>query len=152
MSRDGVKLELAKSEIYSSILGHAKPIKWEVEIRGKITRDVIEEISRVRGGEPDWMRRLRLRALEMFEKQPWPNWLPLEGNIDLESLVLYAKPSVERARSWDELPKELREYYEALRIPELEARVLSGVIGQVDGGVVYENTKKDLEKAGGSLR
>ncbi|WP_054857228.1 Fe-S cluster assembly protein SufB [Vulcanisaeta sp. JCM 16159] len=146
MSRDGVKLELAKSEIYSSILGHAKPIKWELEIRGKITRDVIEEISRVRG-EPDWMRRLRLRALEMFEKQPWPNWLPLEGNIDLESLVLYAKPSVERVRSWDELPKELREYYEALRIPELEARVLSGVIGQVDGGVVYENTKKDLEKA-----
>lgn len=145
-----MKLEIAKTEEYSSILGRAKPIKWEVEIRGKITRDVIEEISKVRG-EPDWMRRLRLRALEMFERQPWPNWLPLEGNIDLESLVLYAKPSVERARSWDELPKELREYYEALKIPELEARVLSGVIGQVDGGVVYENTKKDLEKAG-SLR
>jgi len=26
---------------------------------------------------------------------------------------LYAKPSVERVRSWDELPGELREYYEA---------------------------------------
>ncbi len=142
-----MKLEIAKTEEYSSILGRAKPIKWEVEIRGRITRDVVEEISRVRG-EPDWMRRLRLRALEMFEKQPWPNWLPLEGNIDLESLVLYAKPSVERARSWDELPRELREYYETLKIPELEARVLSGVIGQVDGGVVYESTKKELEKAG----
>ncbi len=40
----------------------------------------------------------------MFEKQPWPNWLPLEGNIDLESLVLYAKPNVERARSWMNYP------------------------------------------------
>ncbi len=105
MSRDGVKLEIVKTEEYSSLLGRARPIKWEVEIRGgRITRDVIEEISRVRGGEPDWMRRLRLRALEMFERQPWPNWLPLEGNVDLESLVLYAKPSVERARSWMSYP------------------------------------------------
>ncbi len=49
----------------------------------------------------------------------------------------------------DELPRELREYYESLKIPELEAKVLSGgVIGQVDGGVVYENVRRDLEKAG----
>ena len=142
----GAKLDIAKGDV-SSILGAAKPIPWEVAVRGKITRDMVEELSRVRG-EPDWMRRLRLRALEAFERQPWPNWLPIEGSIDLESLVLYAKPTVERARSWDELPRELREYYEALRIPELEAKVLSGVIGQVDSGVTYESVKKDLERAG----
>jgi len=142
----GAKLDIARGDV-SGILGAAKPIPWEVAVRGKITRDMVEELSRVRG-EPDWMRRLRLRALEMFERQPWPNWLPIEGSIDLESLVLYAKPTVERARSWDELPRELREYYEALRIPELEAKVLSGVIGQVDSGVTYESVKKDLERAG----
>jgi len=142
----GAKLDIARGDV-SGILGAAKPIPWEVAVRGKITRDMVEELSRIRG-EPDWMRRLRLRALEMFERQPWPNWLPIKGSIDLESLVLYAKPTVERARSWDELPRELREYYEALRIPELEAKVLSGVIGQVDSGVTYESVKKDLERAG----
>jgi Fe-S cluster assembly protein SufB len=142
----GAKLDIARGDV-SGILGAAKPIPWEVTVRGKITRDMVEELSRIRG-EPDWMRRLRLRALEMFERQPWPNWLPIEGSIDLESLVLYAKPTVERARSWDELPRELREYYEALKIPELEAKVLSGVIGQVDSGVTYESVKKDLERAG----
>ncbi|PLC67606.1 Fe-S cluster assembly protein SufB [Vulcanisaeta sp. EB80] len=142
----GAKLDIARGDV-SGILGAAKPIPWEVAVRGKITRDMVEELSRVRG-EPDWMRRLRLRALEMFERQPWPKWLPIEGSIDLESLVLYAKPTVERARSWDELPRELREYYEALKIPELEAKVLSGVIGQVDSGVTYESVKKDLERAG----
>ena len=145
--KDGVELEVSRAEEYLNILGYAKPIKWEVEVRGRVARDVVEEISRIRG-EPDWMRRLRLRALEMFEKQPWPNWLPLEGSIDLESLVLYAKPIVERARSLDELPRELREYYEALKIPELEAKVLAGVIGQVDGGVTYESVKRDLERVG----
>jgi Fe-S cluster assembly protein SufB len=142
----GAKLDIARGDV-SGILGAAKPIPWEVAVRGKITRDMVEELSRIRG-EPDWMRRLRLRALEMFEKLPEPNWLPIEGSIDLESLVLYAKPTVERARSWDELPRELREYYEALKIPELEAKVLSGVIGQVDSGVTYESVKKDLERAG----
>jgi Fe-S cluster assembly protein SufB len=142
----GAKLDIARGDV-SGILGAAKPIPWDVAVRGKITRDMVEELSRIRG-EPDWMRRLRLRALEMFERQPWPNWLPIEGSIDLESLVLYAKPTVERARSWDELPRELREYYEALKIPELEAKVLSGVIGQVDSGVTYESVKKDLERAG----
>jgi Fe-S cluster assembly protein SufB len=142
----GAKLDIARGDV-SGILGAAKPIPWEVTVRGKITRDMVEELSRIRG-EPDWMRRLRLRALEMFERQPWPNWLPIEGSIDLESLVLYAKPTVERARYWDELPRELREYYEALKIPELEAKVLSGVIGQVDSGVTYESVKKDLERAG----
>ena len=145
--KDGVKLEVSRAEEYLNILGYAKPIKWEIEVRGRVARDVVEEISRIRG-EPDWMRRLRLRALEMFEKQPWPNWLPLEGSIDLESLILYAKPIVERARSLDELPRELREYYEALKIPELEAKVLAGVIGQVDGGVTYESVKRDLERVG----
>jgi Fe-S cluster assembly protein SufB len=142
----GAKLDITRGDV-SGILGAAKPIPWEAVVRGRITRDTVEELSRIRG-EPDWMRRLRLRALEMFERQPWPNWLPIEGSIDLESLVLYAKPTVERARSWDELPRELREYYEALKIPELEAKVLSGVIGQVDSGVTYESVKKDLERAG----
>ncbi|MCG2894712.1 MAG: Fe-S cluster assembly protein SufB [Vulcanisaeta sp.] len=141
-----VRLDIARSDV-SDMLGAAKPITWDVTIRGRITRDMVEELSRLKG-EPDWMRRLRLRALEMFEKQPWPNWLPLEGTIDLESLVLYAKPRVERARSMDELPRELREYYEALRVPELEAKVLSGVIGQVDSEVVYESIKKELERLG----
>ncbi|MGC8569973.1 MAG: Fe-S cluster assembly protein SufB [Caldivirga sp.] len=141
------RLDFSKVEDASSILGLAKPIKWDVSITGRISRDAVEELSRIKG-EPDWMRRLRLRALEMFEKQPWPNWLPLEGNINLESLVLYAKPSVERARSWDELPRELRDYYEALQIPEVESKLLAGVISQVDSGVVYENVRKSLEEAG----
>jgi len=147
MSGGGVKLDILRTGDVADMLGPAKRIEWSVTIRGRVGKDVVEELSRIRN-EPDWMRRLRLRALEMFERQPWPNWLPLEGNIDLESLVLYAKPSVERVRSWDELPRELREYYETLQVPEIESKLLAGVIGQVDSGVVYENTKKSLEEAG----
>jgi len=57
-----------------SVLGRVMPYPKEVEIRGRISRDLIEEISRSKG-EPEWMRLLRLRALETFEKLPAPNWL-----------------------------------------------------------------------------
>jgi len=87
MSGGGVKLDILRTGDAANMLGPAKRIEWSVTMRGRVGKDVVEELSRIRS-EPDWMRRLRLRALEMFERQPWPNWLPLEGNIDLESLVL----------------------------------------------------------------
>ncbi len=71
MSRNGVKLEISRTEEISNILGHAKPIKWNVELRGRITRDVVEEISRIKG-EPDWMRRLRLRPWKCSRNNPGP--------------------------------------------------------------------------------
>ncbi len=52
---------------------YLEPIRCghELEIRGRLSRSLIEEISRVKK-EPDWMRGLRLRALEYFEKLPLP--------------------------------------------------------------------------------
>ena len=35
--------------------------------------DVVREISFLKG-EPDWMRKFRLRALEIFERKPMPDW------------------------------------------------------------------------------
>jgi len=129
------------------LLGYAHPVEWEVTIKGRITRDTVEELSKIKR-EPDWMRRLRLRALEFFEKLPIPNWLVLKDEIDLESFAHYVKPTIERAKSWDDIPKEIRKYYEAMGLPEMEARVLGGLLGQLDSEVIYLNVKKQLEQKG----
>ncbi len=146
-SAESLKTVIERSSVEELLGPEMEFVPWEAVIKGRITKDMIEEISRIKG-EPDWMRRLRLRALEMFEKLPEPKWLPIKEEIDLESLVLYAKPSVERARSWDDVPKEIRKYYEALGMPELEAKVLAGLLGQFDSEVVYLHVKKYLEEKG----
>jgi Fe-S cluster assembly protein SufB len=75
----GKPVEL-REEIFKSteaaveLLGHERPFKTQVELRGKITRDMIEEISRIKK-EPEWMTRLRLRSLEFFYKLPMPKWV-----------------------------------------------------------------------------
>jgi len=129
------------------LLGYAAPAKKAVEIRGRISRSLVEEISRIKG-EPEWMRRFRLRSLEFFEKLPMPNWVYGIDEIDLDSLTLYAKPDAPRASSWEELPESIRRYYEKLKIPEIEAKFLGGIVAQYESEAIYAGVKEKLRKLG----
>lgn len=144
---EGLQATISHVESIEEVLGHEKKFTYQIELRGKITKDVVEEISRVKG-EPDWMRRLRLRMLELFEKLPTPKWVRAVKEIDLEALVHYAKPQVETASSWDQVPKEIREYYEKLGLPEIEAKALLGLGAQFDSEIIYFNLKKKLQERG----
>ncbi len=143
----GVSKEILEGSEVEEILGYATPTKAALELRGKISKDLIEEISRVKK-EPDWVRRLRLRALELFEKLPTPKWLVGVEELDLEGLAHYVRPEVTLAREWEELPEEIRKYYEKLGIPELERRFLAGLSAQFESETVYANIKKKLAERG----
>lgn len=129
------------------VLGFQKPYPKEVEIRGRIERSLIEEISRIKK-EPDWMRRLRLRALELFYKLPMPRWVIGIEEIDLEEIAAYVKPKAERAETWEDLPLWMREYYSRLGLPEAEARFLSGMTAVFDSEAVLNLAKKELKEKG----
>ncbi len=116
-------------------------------LKGKISRGLVEEISRIKK-EPDWMLRLRLRALELFERLPTPSWLSGVEELDLEEISAYVKPEVGRAGSWEELPQDIRAYYERLGIPEMEAKFLAGLTAVLDGENVYSRMKDYLERLG----
>ncbi|MEM3899877.1 MAG: Fe-S cluster assembly protein SufB [Thermoplasmata archaeon] len=111
-----------------------------------LNRSVVEEISEIKR-EPDWMKRFRLRALEIFNAKPMPNWgPPLDLNFD--KIRYYVLPDEIKARSWEELPPEIRETYEKLGVPEMERKYLSGSVAQLDSEGVYANIKKQLEEKG----
>ncbi|MCE4612852.1 MAG: Fe-S cluster assembly protein SufB [Desulfurococcales archaeon] len=151
MAEEAVKLreDILKGADSPEILGWLeKPYKAEIELKGKISRSLIEEISKIKK-EPDWMRRLRLRSLELFNKLPMPRWIIGIEEIDLEALAHYVKPEgVERARDWDEIPKEIRKYYERLGLPELEARILSGLVAVYESETIYAKMKEYLQRKG----
>ncbi len=126
------------------MLGKAREYPKEVEIRGRLSRDLIEEISKVKK-EPDWMRRLRLRALEAFEKLPIPKWLEGVESLDLDEIASYVKPKAETAESWDELPEWIKDAYARLGLPEAEARVLSGLTAVYDSENLITKVKEELK-------
>jgi len=112
-----------------------------------LSREVIEEISRIKG-EPKWMLEFRLRAYEIFLKKPMPTWGADLSAINFDEIIYYARPTDREARSWDDVPDYIKQTFEKLGIPEAERKFLAGVGAQYDSEVVYHKVRKDLEKKG----
>ncbi len=111
--------------------GFRMPENYVFKSRKGLSREVVEEISYLKG-EPDWMRAFRLHSLEVFLKKPMPTWGPDLSSIDFDDIYYYIKPTDRQARSWDDLPKEIKDTYERLGIPEAERKFLAGVGAQYE--------------------
>jgi Fe-S cluster assembly protein SufB len=122
-----------------------KPV-WKSE-RG-LSRRVVEAIS-YHKAEPQWMLEFRLRALEIYQSKPVPAWGGNLSGLDMDQIYFYAKPTESReARSWDDVPEEIRRTYDKLGIREAEQKVLAGVGAQYDSEMVYHQIKDELERLG----
>ena len=107
-----------------------------------LVRQISEEHS-----EPEWMLRLRLRALELFHRLPEPRWLRGVDDLDLEGMVLYSGPGV-HAESWDDLPEDIRRIYERLNLPDHEKKYLAGLSTTFDSETVYSKILEPLREKG----
>ena len=114
--------------------------------RKGIDAEIVNQISDIKN-EPDWMRKFRLDALEIFNSKPMPNW---GGDIDLDfqDIYYYLKPTDQQEKSWDDVPEEIKDTFEKLGIPEAERKFLSGVKAQFESEVVYGSLEEDLAKQG----
>jgi len=107
-----------------------------------LTESLVREISRAKS-EPEWMLEKRLRGFRMFGEAAMPSWGPNLAGLDLERIVYYSSPETREARSWDDVPPEIRATFERLGIPQAEREALSGVGAQYDSDVVYHNLKQE---------
>jgi Fe-S cluster assembly scaffold protein SufB len=97
-----------------------------------LTREVVAAISE-RKGEPAWMRDLRLRAFQAYERRPIPTWGADLSGLDFDSIFYYVEASEQQAQSWEDLPPEILETYEKLGIPQAEReRLVAGVAAQYE--------------------
>ncbi len=115
--------------------------------RKGLDADIVREISMMKG-EPEWMLEYRLKALEIFWKKPLPTWGGDVSGIDFQDIYYYVKPTSDEAKSWDDVPADMKRTFDKLGIPEAEQKFLSGVGAQYDSEVVYHKIKESLEKQG----
>ncbi len=125
------------------------PAKVRFQETPGLSEEVVRRISRSKD-EPDWMLALRLEALKAFTAKAMPDWpgMPDLSPLDLDAITYYVAPEARESRTWDEVPKEIKETFERLGIPEAERKALGGVGGQWDSEVVYHNLKQELEAQG----
>ena len=120
---------------------------YEYKAKKGLNKEIIEEISRQKN-EVQWMREFRLKALDMYNKLDLPTWGPSLEELDMNEIATYVKPKGNMSNSWEDVPEDIKNTFDALGIPEAEKRSLAGVGAQYDSEVVYHSMKEDLIKQG----
>jgi Fe-S cluster assembly protein SufB len=77
-----------------------------------------------------------------------PGWGADLSGIDFENIFYYLKPSEESARTWDDVPEDIKNTFERLGIPQAERKYLAGVGAQYESEVVYHQVNEKLEAQG----
>src|SRR3989338_11456353 len=109
-----------------------------------LTQELVRAISQQKN-EPEWMLQKRLEGLKEFHRLPWPTWGPSLEKLDISQIHLFLRPDAKNnARSWEDVPADIRKTYERLGIPQAEKNALAGVGAQYESEVVYHNLKKEL--------
>ncbi len=114
--------------------------------RKGLDAEIVNQIADLKG-EPDWMRDFRLRSLEIFASKPMPKWGG-DISLDFQDVFYYLKPTDHQGKTWDDVPKEIKDTFERLGIPEAERKFLAGVKAQFESEVVYGSLQEDLAKKG----
>ena len=112
-----------------------------------LTEDTVREISR-RKNEPQWMLDIRLNAYHQYLKMKLPDFGPDLSKLDLSQLRYFQRPTDHVARSWADVPEEMKTTFEKMGVPEAERQYLAGATAQYESEVVYANLKRDLSRHG----
>lgn len=121
-------------------------------MKKEVVRRAAEAIHRQKR-EPEWVLEKRLLGVQAWQKQNLGKMLPgveeLISQIDAGGIRFYKEvDDVEIKTSWDEVPVEIRETFEALGVPEAEKEGLAGVGAQFDSEVVYHRMREKLAQSG----
>ncbi|HET7225451.1 MAG TPA: Fe-S cluster assembly protein SufB [Candidatus Eisenbacteria bacterium] len=144
---DDTQATLGIRDSYTEKYGFHDRDQYVFKSRKGLDRRIVEEISAMKG-EPAWMRDARVKALEIFEHKPMPTWGGDLSHIHFDDIYYYVKPTSEEAKSWEDVPADMKRTFDKLGIPEAEQKFLSGVGAQYDSEVVYHKIKENLEKQG----
>ncbi len=127
--------------------GFSDDVTPKLQFDEGLTPKVVHEISIIKN-EPKWMTDIRLDSYEVFRDKPDLDWGADLSGLDYEKIRYYVTHSDAPASNWDDVPKDIKNTFDKLGIPEAEQKFLSGAGGQYDSEVVYHGVKEELDRLG----
>lgn len=148
MRKTAVRSKIAKkAPDFDYKYGFAMPERSVHRSAIGLDADIVKEISQVKE-EKSWMTDFRLKSYRIFTEKGMPPWGADLSGIDFGTLTYYLKATGEQSRTWEDLPKEIKDTYDRIGVPEAEKKFLAGVSAQYESEVVYESINKKLTALG----
>ena len=117
------------------------------KVKAGLTPEIVEKISKEKN-DPAWMQQFRLQSLQIYNSLQVPNWGPDIENLDMDNIVTYVRPKSKMSAKWSEVPKDIKDTFERLGIPQAEQKSLAGVGAQYDSELVYHNVRAEVAAQG----
>lgn len=132
---------------YMRTYGFNDSFEYKFKTQKGLSEDIVREISAMKG-EPEWMLEKRLIGYKQFLSKPTPQWGGNLNEIDYNDIYYYLKPTDKKGNTWESVPKEIKDTFDKLGIPEAERKFFAGAEAQYDSEVVYSHIREDLAKEG----
>ena len=117
------------------------------KVKAGLTPEIVEKISKEKN-DPAWMQQFRLESLQIYNSLQVPNWGPDIEDLDMDNIVTYVRPKSKMSAKWSEVPKDIKDTFERLGIPQAEQKSLAGVGAQYDSELVYHNVRAEVAEQG----
>ena len=117
------------------------------KVKAGLTPEIVEKISKEKN-DPAWMQQFRLQSLQIYNSLQVPNWGPDIEDLDMDNIVTYVRPKSKMSAKWSEVPKDIKDTFERLGIPQAEQKSLAGVGAQYDSELVYHNVRAEVAAKG----
>ena len=117
------------------------------QVKAGLTPVIVEKISKEKN-DPAWMQQFRLQSLQIYNSLQVPNWGPDIEDLDMDNIVTYVRPKSKMSAKWSEVPKDIKDTFERLGIPQAEQKSLAGVGAQYDSELVYHNVRAEVAAQG----
>ena len=117
------------------------------KVKAGLTPEIVEKISKEKN-DPAWMQQFRLQSLQIYNSLQVANWGPDIEDLDMDNIVTYVRPKSKMSAKWSEVPKDIKDTFERLGIPQAEQKSLAGVGAQYDSELVYHNVRAEVAAQG----
>src|SRR5919112_2638038 len=115
---------------YKERYGFNDPENYLFKAPKGLTPELVRQISEYKN-EPQWMLDFRLKAYEHFISRPQPTWgSPYLAEVDYDNIHYFVRASEKAAKTWEDVPEDIKNTFDKLGIPEAERKFLSGVGAQ----------------------
>ena len=108
---------------------------------------IVETISEEKN-DPGWMREFRLKCLDIYNRMRVQDWGPSIEGLNMDEFAAYVRSRSAMSSDWNDVPRDIRDTFEKLGIPEAERKSLAGVGAQYDSELVYHNVREEVAAQG----